>query len=487
MDQHSKIEESLAKKYRQPKGVEQFGIEAVPEELRTVRWWDISAMVLNFVVNPGTILISGSLIAAGLSFWQAVLAGFLSIAMGFSVYLIAATVGVDYGIPGLVSMRSVFGIRGSWLASGLRTISSVYWFAFQTISGALGLTAVLEVILNKSVSLTLVSLIFAILQVLIATFGYNSLKILSRYSLVLKLLFSTTIIYVLMNYPSSSFHPNAVFSFAGGDGMKWALILLWATSMAAAWFSNFTDAADFCRYSKTRVDMWVGTFVAAVLGQLICSFVGGYAVAAALGKNSNPFDVIVGASNGAIWFLLLISVYIVLDNWTINVQNLYTGGLSLSNIFTRLGRFWGTIIVSAIGIVFSLLPQLVNGYIGYMSILGNIFAPMGGVFVAHYVLLARSQIDIPSLFIRGSRYWYWSGFNWVAMFWTFVGFFINRSIPVGWINIIWTAAIVGFLYWATVTIMRKSFDALNAGSTPVDGDMASSFVGEEGLVEKYKM
>ncbi|AZU62131.1 purine-cytosine permease family protein [Neobacillus mesonae] len=487
MDQHSKIEESLSKKYRQPKGVEQFGIEAVPEELRTVRWWDISAMVLNFVVNPGTILISGSLIAAGLSFWQAVLAGFLSIAIGFSVYLIAATVGVDYGIPGLVSMRSVFGIRGSWLASGLRTISSVYWFAFQTISGALGLTAVLEVILNKSVSLTLVSLIFAILQVLIATFGYNSLKILSRYSLVLKLLFSTTIIYVLMNYPSSSFHPNAVFSFAGGAGMKWALILLWATSMAAAWFSNFTDAADFCRYSKTRVDMWVGTFVAAVLGQLICSFVGGYAVAAALGKNSNPFDVIVGASNGAIWFLLLISVYIVLDNWTINVQNLYTGGLSLSNIFTRLGRFWGTIIVSAIGIVFSLLPQLVNGYIGYMSILGNIFAPMGGVFVAHYVLLARSQIDIPSLFIRGSRYWYWSGFNWVAMFWTFVGFFINRSIPVGWINIIWTAAIVGFLYWATVTIMRKSFDALNAGSTPVDGDMASSFVGEEGLVEKYKM
>lgn len=487
MDQYSKIEESLAKKYRQPKGVEQFGIEAVPEELRTVRWWDISAMVLNFVVNPGTILISGALIAAGLSFWQAVLAGFLSIAIGFSVYLIAATVGVDYGIPGLVSMRSVFGIRGSWLASGLRAISSVYWFAFQTISGALGLTAVLEVILNRPVSLALVSLIFALIQVLIATFGYNSLKILSRYSLVLKLLFSITIIYVLMNHPIPSFHPSAVFNFADGEGMKWALILLWATSMAAAWFSNFTDAADFCRYSKTRIDMWIGTFVAAVLGQLICSFVGGYAVAAALGKNDNPFDVIVGASNGAMWFLILISVYIVLDNWTINVQNLYTGGLSLSNIFTRLGRFWGTIIVSVIGVIFSLLPQLVNGYIGYMSVLGNIFAPMGGVFIAHYLLLARSKLDIPSLFIRGSRYWYWSGFNWVAMFWTIAGFFINRMIPVGWVNIIWTAAIVGFLYWITVIIMRKSSDVLNAGATEVNEDMSSSIVVEDGVVEKYNM
>ncbi|MCS0789869.1 cytosine permease [Cytobacillus firmus] len=487
MEKHTNLESSLAEKYRQPKSVEQFGIEAIPNELRTVRWWDISAMVLNFVVNPGTILISGALIAAGLSFWQAVLAGFFSIAIGFSVYLIAATVGVDYGIPGLVSMRSVFGIRGSWLASGLRAISSVYWFAFQTISGALGLTAVLSVILNREVSLIAVSLIFAIFQVLIATFGYNSLKILSRFSFVLKIIFSAVIIFVLMNYPSPSFSASAVFSFGSEEGMKWALIALWATSMAAAWFSNFTDAADFCRYSKTRMDMWIGTFLAAVLGQLICSFVGGYAVAASLGKNDNPFDVIVQTSNGAIWFLILISVYIILDNWTINVQNLYTGGLSLTNIFNRIGRFWGTIIVSVIGVMFSMVPQLVNGYIGYMSILGDIFAPMGGVFVAHYILLNKARLDVPALFIKGNRYWYWSGVNWIAVFWTAVGFFINRSIPVGWVNILWTAVIVALLYWATVVIMRNFSNKLKDASMPVDVEAYSNIAVDDNLIEKYEM
>ena len=30
------LKEELAQKYRQPKGVEQFGIEAVPPELKTV-------------------------------------------------------------------------------------------------------------------------------------------------------------------------------------------------------------------------------------------------------------------------------------------------------------------------------------------------------------------------------------------------------------------------------------------------------------------
>ncbi|MFD4820619.1 purine-cytosine permease family protein [Peribacillus butanolivorans] len=483
MKEHSNIEESLAKKYKQPKNIEQFGIEVIPDELRTVKWWDISAIVLNFVVNPGTIVISGSLIAAGLSFGQSVLAGFFSILIGFLIYLVAATVGVDYGIPGIVSMRSVFGIRGSWLASGLRTISSVYWFAFQTISGALGLTAVLKLMFNQEINLIVVSLIFGVLQVLVATFGYNTLKVLSRFAFALKIVFSVTIVYVLMNYPQESFHPSAVFKFATDDGMKWGLIALWSTSMAAAWFSNFTDAADFCRYSKTRVDMWIGTFLAAILGQLICSFVGGYAVAASMGKSSNAFDVIVSASNGAMWFLVLIFIYIIIDNWTINVQNLYTGGLALTSIFSSLGRFWGTIIVSVIGVTLSIVPQLVEGYVGYMSILGDLFAPMGGVFVAHYVFFARATIDLPALFNQSNRYWYWKGFNLAAMVWIVIGFFINRAVPTQYLNILVTAFITAVGYIITVSIVRKWSSSLDIAAQKVKHNTVEDMLDDEQNVE----
>ncbi len=55
--------------------------------------------------------------------------------------------------------------------------------------------------------------------------------------------------------------------------------------------------------------------------------------------------------------LLLFLIVIALDNWTINVLNLYTGGLSLSNIFERLGRFWTTVIISALGIALSATPE----------------------------------------------------------------------------------------------------------------------------------
>ncbi|MHB1683903.1 MAG: cytosine permease [Bacilli bacterium] len=320
MDKNSSVElqESLAKHYRQPKGVEQFGIEAIPPELKTVRWWDLFSMVLNFLVNPGTIVVGGLAVAAGLSFWAMVVTEMFGIGMAFIVYVIVATIGVDYGIPGQVGTRMAYGIRGSkWVPSVLRMASSVYWFAFQTISGALGLTAVLQAIFHHPVNLVMVSLIFAVFQVLIATVGYHSLKVLSRYAFILKIVFTIVILSVLMSYPATSYHPSAVFSFVGRAGWEWAVIAVWANSAAAAWFSMVTDAADFCRYSKTRVDMWIGTLLAAIVGQTIAVFLGGYAVAATMGKNSNPFDVMVHAAGGATWILVLIFLYVVMDNWTV--------------------------------------------------------------------------------------------------------------------------------------------------------------------------
>jgi hypothetical protein len=41
------IEGGLRARYRQPAGVEQFGIEAVPEELKTAGWFDLFSIMFN--------------------------------------------------------------------------------------------------------------------------------------------------------------------------------------------------------------------------------------------------------------------------------------------------------------------------------------------------------------------------------------------------------------------------------------------------------
>jgi NCS1 family nucleobase:cation symporter-1 len=53
-------------------------------------------------------------------------------------------------------------------------------------------------------------------------------------------------------------------------------------------------------------------------------------------------------------------VFLCVDDWTINVLNLYSGGLSLSNMFERLGRFWTTLIASVLGVALCGVPDVLD-------------------------------------------------------------------------------------------------------------------------------
>src|SRR5512133_3355674 len=87
--------------------------------------------------------------------------------------------------------------------------------------------------------------------------------------------------------------------------------------------------------TRAGSDMWWGTLLGKVGGGCFAASLGAYGAAATLGKTANVFEVASGLATS--WFvLLLFLIVIALDNLTINVLNLYTGGLSLSNIFERL-------------------------------------------------------------------------------------------------------------------------------------------------------
>lgn len=461
------VEEKLTHKYHQPKGVEQFGIEPIPEDLKTVKWYDLFVIVVNFLLNPGMILIGALAVTAGLSFWAGVTAVVLGIVIAFGAYIVMATLGVDYGLPGQVSTRMSYGIRGAkWIPSLVRTASSIYWFSFQTLAGALGIVAVLNAWFGVKFSLITVSLVFAVLQVIVALVGYNTLKQLSRVAFPIKIVILLYLLYLLMTHDAQNYAPGAVFAYAGTAGWKWAVFSLWVGSVASAWLSMITDAADFCRYSSTRTDMWVGTMAAAVIGTIFSAFFGAYTAAATLGKVGNPFQVVTDIAGGSGLTLFLILLVVALDNWTVNVLNLYTGGLSMSNMFTRLGRFWTTLIVSVAGVALSIFPGLVNGYTGFMNAFGSLFAPIAGVLIMDYVFVKRMRIDVLALFDRSGPYWYIGGFNPVAVVWTVLGLVVYWLIPQTALPIITAAIITAVGYYVTLRIVASRSPAIDAAARP---------------------
>jgi NCS1 family nucleobase:cation symporter-1 len=463
----AEIEEKIRRRYHQPKGVEQFGIEPVPQELKTVRWHDIFAIIFGFALNPGSMLVGGMAVVSGLSFRGAVGAITAGVLLATIAYTITATVGVDYGLPGQVSMRMVYGLRGAkWVPSFLRTIASTYWFAYQTVAGSLAVVAILDRWTGTPHSLVTISVIFAILQAIVAIIGYDSLKHLSRIALPFKILILSFVLVLLGTHSDPNYAPSQVFHYAGKPEAGWLLFVTWMNVVAAGSLTMVTDSADFCRYTRSRTDMWWGTLLGKVGGGCFAACLGAYGAAATLGKTPNVFEVASKLTTS--WFvLLLFLIVIALDNWTINVLNLYTGGLSLSNIFERLGRFWTTLVISVLGIILSAIPDVASGYTTYVGILGNVFSPIAGVLIADYLVVKRMRIDLIALFETEGPYWYWKGLNPVAVIWTALGFLAYMFvIPPEWIRVLVTLLATGAGYWATMQLLSPYFTWLNRASHP---------------------
>src|SRR5262249_2072937 len=143
-------------------------------------------------------------------------------------YTITATVGVDYGLPGQVSMRMVYGLRGAkWVPSFLRTIASTYWFAYQTVAGSLAVVAILDRWTGTSHSLVPVSVPLALLQVVVAIIGFDSLKHLSRVALPFKILILSFVLFLLGTHSDPNFSPESVFQYAGKPDAGWLLFITW--------------------------------------------------------------------------------------------------------------------------------------------------------------------------------------------------------------------------------------------------------------------
>ncbi len=472
------LEEHIRYRYRQPKGVEQFGIEPIPEGKKTVGGFDIFSIILGLALNPGSILIGGLAVVSGLSFIQAVSAISIGMAIAVAAYTIMATVGVDYGLPGQVCARMVYGLRGAkWIPSLIRTVASIYWFAFQTVAGSIALVAVLERWTGHHYSLVQVSLLFAVLQAFVAIVGYDSLKHLSRAALPLKVGILLFALIVMATHNDPHFAPSAVLAYGGSEKSDWLLYVTWLNVTAANSLTMVTDSADFCRYSRGRFDMWWGTVAGKWGGTLFAAVLGAYGAAATQGKVANMFEVVAGLTHG--WLpLLLFVVVIALDNWTINVLNLYTGGLSLSNILEGLGRFWSTLIISVLGVALSVFPGVVHGYTSYVGMLGNFFSPIAGILVADYLFVKRMRIDVVALFESDGPYRYWRGFNLIAVLWTVIGFLIYMFlIPQAWIQTLCTMLLTAGGYWLTTRLVAMHSKAMARASRPGDeregaGDLA---------------
>jgi cytosine/uracil/thiamine/allantoin permease len=94
--------------------------------------------------------------------------------------------------------------------------------------------------------------------------------------------------------------------------------------------------------------------------------------------------------------------------------------------------------------------MLLDRLIPLTTALGNLFAPLAGVLLSHYLFVAHMRIDVPALFDAKGIYHYWHGVNVTAVVWCFLGGGIYYLLPAGALPAVIVPLITGAGYLLTM-------------------------------------
>jgi nucleobase:cation symporter-1, NCS1 family len=426
--------------------VEEYGVEPIPDELRTVGWRDLFAINFTFFLNPVMYVLGAlAVVVGGLPLPWAVAAMVLGQAIAFACLVPIAHAGVDYGLPGQVAMRASLGFWGARiLSSPYRVVAATYWFAAQALAGALGLQAVIQAMTGRHVSLVPMALVLAAFHAVLAVLGFDVMRYVLRVVLPLSVALTGVLVALYLTADDPRYDVSRVWR-SPDQHLTWAGFATFVTVMCGASLTLVTNVADICRYTPTRRDLRIGLTASSLLAAAVTTFVGGYA-AAATGK-TNPFVALVDLTS---WkpLLVILAVAIVVQGIAANITNTYTSGLSLVNSIPALGRFRATLLVAAAAVALSAFPSFVDHAQRWITHLGNVAAPLTGVILADYLLVHRTRIDVEALFDRDGRYRYLNGVNAAALAAVGIGVAVYYALPQAWLKVAWGIGVGGVAYLA---------------------------------------
>eukprot|EP00736_Rhodelphis_marinus_P000732 Rmarinus@m.7454 len=413
--------------------------------------WDLASLWIGIVVCIPTFMLAGSLIDIGMNWWQAI--GTIGIAnmLVLVPMILNGHPGTKYGVPFPVLARAAFGIRGAHLASLLRGLVGCGWFGIQTWVGGTAMQQIIDAVTGGAFSalapavipvlgITVVEflcfMMFWLMQMYILFNGMDAIRKVETYAAPF-LIVTGVMLLVWAYYAAGGFHPmlNIPHQFGPGgakEGQALYTFLCALTANFGYWATLSLNIPDFTRYCKSQKDQLLGQ----VLGLPTCMVlfaVIGVAVTSAtvtiFGEPiADPTAILARIGGGAVKTLSL--VVLLLATLSTNIAaNIIAPTNALINFAPDKFDFsWGALATA--GLAIAMMPwKLIastGGFIftwllGYSALLG----PIGGIMIADYFILRKTELDMQGLYQKDGPYWYSGGYNPAAMWSLLIGILPN--------------------------------------------------------------
>ena len=435
----SQIERSDGRvELRDTAGVRQSALcneDLAPVPIAGRQWttYNYAALWISMAHCIPTYMLSSGLMAAGMSWAQAL----FTVALGNTIVLIPILLnshpGTKYGIPFPVFARAAYGTVGSNVPALMRAVVACGWFGIQAWIGGEALNTFFISVVpgwhdllgagfsGHTTTEWLSFLLFWSVNVAIVYRGMNLLRMVENWAAPFVLVM-TALLLAWAVKEAHGFGP--LLSRPGKLPTLGAFIPVFVPSLTAMigfWATLSLNMPDFTRFGRSQREQIIGQTVAlpttmfafAAMGVLITSatsIIYGEVIwdpIKLIGRFSSPFVVAIAMFTAVVATL------------AVNIAaNVVSPANDFANAFPRVIRFrTGGLITGILGILIQPWRLLADpsGYIfnwllGYSGGLGSI----AGVLIADYWLIRRTRLSLEDLYLATGRYGRWNAAGIVA-------------------------------------------------------------------------
>ncbi|MFC0542510.1 cytosine permease [Kutzneria chonburiensis] len=354
-------------------GTDDYSISRMPAHARR-SWFGVAVQRLGQISSFSQFLI-GSALGFGMTFWDAVIAMVLGVAMLEVVTVLLGAAGAREGLSmSMLSRWGGFGRKGSALVGLLLTVSLTGWFGVQSGAFAEGLHTI-----AGGPPTWVWALAGGVVVALIATGGFVSMAWTAYITVPAFVLLAG---YCVVRYLGEHSLAELTSGPPPGPAMT---IAQGATIVAGGFIMGAIMTPDLTRFNRTAGDVVKQTVLAVTLGECGAGVIG---ILLAHAAKSADIVGIVTSSSGVIGTLILVAAIV-----KVNDVNLYCASLGLVNAVDALGRKRIRRVSAALGLglVGSVLSALgiLDHFTSFLTVLGVITPPVAGVFVAEYYFVRR--------------------------------------------------------------------------------------------------
>ena len=349
----------------------------VPESERTQPAFDLF-LIFAAANVVATTLQTGAVLGARYGSTDVIMLVVGGACFGAMLVALLAPVGSRSGVPSMIAARAPLGYRGAQVVSGLLYLTNFAWIAVNNTIAA----SVCAQLVGGPETSRLWAAALGLLATAIVARGPRAVGHADRIAVPLMVVAGGILTWAAFSLPPSANRATTDTT----PSLLWGFDVV--IGYQVSWLLMF---ADYSRYTRSPRASATAAFAGLAVPALWLMPVGWNL--ARIAGSDDP-GVMLAAANTGWWTALLVALATV----TTNFVNIYLSSLAwrtLSHRSSGTGTVW---TIGIIGTVLGLISSVwLTRFAELMTWLGAILVPVGGVFLAHFVIMRR-RVDVNAVY-----------------------------------------------------------------------------------------